>query len=115
MLHRFMIKAGTFAFVTSLLFALAVGVAAADRRDFYIYNKGTEPIYYVRVSHISETKWGDDILGQDVLMPDERVKITFSDDSDLCYYDIQVEYKDGDKREERNVNLCETSSVSFYH
>jgi hypothetical protein len=116
MQHRVSRKLAAFALAAASLLALCTSaVPAADRRDFYVYNKGEEPIYYLRVSHISEDKWGDDILGTDVLEPDDRIKVTFSDGEDLCYYDIQVQYKDGDKREKRDVNLCETESVEFYH
>ena len=98
------------------LLVLLASSALADRRDFYVYNKGTEPIYYLHVSHISEDKWGEDIMADDeVLMPDERVKVTFSGESDLCYYDVQAVYKDGDTREKRDVDLCSTESVEFYH
>lgn len=98
------------------LLVLLTSSAFADRRDFYVYNKGDEPIYYLHVSHISEDKWGDDIMADDeVLMPDERVKVTFSEDSDLCHYDVQAVYKDGDKREQRDIDLCTTESISFYH
>ena len=114
---RLHLRWGSIGMILSLLFLLGSGTArASDPRDFYIYNKGTEPIYYIHVSHISEDKWGDDIMSADeVLMPDERVKVTFNTESDLCYYDVQAVYKDGDKREKRNVNLCETSSIDFYH
>ncbi|MDP9017665.1 MAG: hypothetical protein M3N19_05045 [Candidatus Eremiobacteraeota bacterium] len=99
-----------------LLLLTAGAIRAADQRDFYVVNHGTEPIYYIHVSHISEEKWGEDVMAEDqVLMPDERVKIVFSGDSDLCYYDVQAVYKDGDKREKRNVNLCDVSSVEFVH
>ena len=99
------------------LLELLTSSAFADRRDFYVYNKGTEPIYYLHVSHISEDKWGSDIMAEDeVLMPDERVKVTFPDDgSDLCYYDVQAVYKDGHKREQRDIDLCTVSEISFYH
>ena len=98
------------------LLVLVSSSASADRRDFWVYNKGTEPIYYLHVSHISEENWGSDIMAADeVLMPDERIKVKFSDDTDLCHYDVQAVYKDGDKREKRDENLCEVESVEFYH
>ncbi|GAC1391474.1 MAG: hypothetical protein NVSMB31_08920 [Vulcanimicrobiaceae bacterium] len=93
----------------------AARVRAADQRDFWVYNKGDEPIHYLYVSHISEDKWGDDVLGEDVLMPGERVKVKFSDDSDVCHYDVRVEYKDKHSDEDRDVDLCDTASISFDH
>lgn len=116
MLHRGFKRAGVIGAAVIMMAGLFTSTAAiADRRDFYVYNKGSEPIFYLRVSHISEDKWGPDILGEDVLEPGDRVKITFHDDEDLCYYDIQVEYKDGDTRDKRDVDLCATDSVEFYH
>lgn len=116
MLHWGFKRAVVVAVAALLIAGLFTSTAAmADRRDFYVYNKGSEQIFFLRVSHISEDKWGSDILGQDVLAPGERVKVMFHDDEDLCHYDIQVEYKDGDTREQRDVDLCATDSVSFYH
>lgn len=103
-------------FCTLVLLGSLVSVAAADRRDFTVYNKGEETIYHLNVSHISEDNWGPDIMASDeTLGPDEHLKVTFSGDSDLCYYDVRAVYADGDKREQRNIDLCSTESISFYH
>lgn len=113
---RYLSKRAFSTLCTLVLLGSLASVAAADRRDFTVYNKGDETIYHLNVSHISEDKWGPDIMDSDqVLMPDEHIKVTFSGDSDLCYYDVRAVYKDGDTREQRDIDLCTTESISFYH
>jgi uncharacterized protein (DUF2141 family) len=100
-----------------LALALVVGsfsTAFADPRDFVLINKTGTILHQVYVSPSNITDWGDDVLGRDVLMPEETVTITFSKFTQGdCFYDIKVVTDEGAEGQLNQVNLCETNTVTF--
>jgi len=92
----------------------SVSTAFADPRDFVLINGTGTIISEVYVSASNLTKWGEDILGRDVLMPDENVTINFGKFSEGdCLYDIKVITDEGAEGQLTQVNLCTKNTVTF--
>ena len=108
-----------FSRVAGAMLALAlvvssVSTAFADPRDFVLINSTGTILSEVYVSPSNVTDWGDDVLGRDVLMPDETVTITFSKFTPGdCFYDIKVITDEGAEGQLNQVNLCEANTVTF--
>lgn len=88
---------------------------AADPRDFTLINATGVTIRYVYVSPSYETDWGSDVLGDDVLPAGRRLTITFNRfRSGNCFYDIKVVTALGGEGVMKQVNLCNTNTVTFH-
>lgn len=93
--------------------AFSVGSALADQRDFTVVNSTSVPIRHLYVSPTGENSWGDDILGKDVLTSGDSTLVYFTDNANICSYDIKAVFDDNDSAEGYKVNLCETKSYTF--
>lgn len=104
--------------LAGLMALMLVGASAtaahADPRDFQLINGSDRTIDQIYVAPSNMDDWGDDILGLDVLPPGQTVTITFQRFTPGdCYYDIKVVAADGGEGELNQVNLCETTTVTF--
>jgi|SRR5579883_1425692 hypothetical protein len=91
--------------------------AQRDIRDFTLYNRSYyTTIVHVYVSPSSSNYWGDDVLGDQVIVPGDYADISFSPYAgfNTCYYDIRIDGDDGSTTYDWNTNLCEVSSVTFH-
>ncbi len=82
-------------------------------RDFTVYNRGRNAVYYIYVSPITTSSWEEDVLGSRVLMPGNSITIRMPDYGSQCYFDIRIVDSTGYSQEFYNVNLCSVSSVTF--
>ena len=98
------------AFMAAAFVATAAWAAA---QDFTIHNRTGHTIVTLNVSPNASNEWGPDILGRDVLANGESAEVTFDRDEDHCRWDIRVTYDDGTENDERGINLCETTDVTF--
>ena len=104
-----------------MMMALAVaassGHARADQRDFTLINgSASVTIMHVYVSASDLNDWGEDVLGQDVLLPGESVTILFSGfdgEEGTCLYDIRVVGQGGEEGVLYQIDLCSTDTVTF--
>lgn len=102
----------------AMLAVLALGTTstalAADPRDFTLVNATGQTIREVYVSPSSDPNWGSDVLRDDVLPAGRRITITFTRfRPGNCFYDIKVVTRGGGEGVLRDVNLCETGTVTF--
>jgi hypothetical protein len=98
----------------ALLAALWALPAFADPRDFSVVNSTTVVLSHVFVSPSDTADWGEDIMGRDVLNPDETVNVTFGKfDSNSCLYDVKVLGQQGQSGVLYKVDLCTTTTVTF--
>ena len=96
------------------LVAFSTSAALADPRDFTLVNSTGTDIHQVYVSPSNLTDWGDDILGQDILPAGASVTIKFARfTAGDCLYDIKVITVEGNEGTLGQVNLCETTTVTF--
>lgn len=93
--------------------AAAVAAAWFAPQDFTINNQTGHVVVTLNVSPSSETRWGPDILGREVLANGESAEVTFDRAESICLWDIRVTYDDGDTGDWRQVNLCETSEITL--
>lgn len=100
-----------------LLLATAFGLCAlpalAQSTDpsFNLVNSSGQTIMYVYASPSSDSNWGTDRLGRDVLPNGMSYAIRLP--RGQCVYDIRVEYQDRRAEERRNVDTCRIVDVVF--
>jgi hypothetical protein len=88
-------------------------VQGQARQNFTVVNNTGHVVMTLNVSPSSETVWGPDILGRDVLGNGESTVITFDRDESVCMWDIRATYDDGDTTDMRQVNLCQVATVTL--
>ncbi|CAO4176419.1 hypothetical protein [Methylorubrum populi] len=101
----------------SLLAAAAfapIPASAQSKQDFTLVNRTGYQIDEVYVGPVSQSHWGEDVMGKDSIADGETADISFNGGSNACKWDIRVVYNDGDASEFRNVNLCNISRVTLF-
>ena len=96
--------------------ALTSSVAASSQRrvlDFTLVNSTKYTILELYVSPTNDDKWGEDVLGKDVLKPGEKVDIEFSRGETTCMWDLKIVDEDKDEVEWEKFNLCEASEITL--
>ena len=88
----------------------SVGTA---RQNFSVVNATGHIVATLNVSPTSESEWGPDILGRDVLQPGQTASVVFDRAEQQCNYDIRATYDDNDTTDVRNVNLCQVGTVNL--
>lgn len=99
--------------VGALLAAATATAAWAAAQDFTLHNSSGHVIVTLNVSPSDSNQWGPDILGRDVLGDGESAEISFDRNEDQCEWDIRATFDDGAVNDERGINLCETTDVTF--
>jgi hypothetical protein len=113
-MRRWFFARATGAMLALMLVVASTATAFADPRDFTLINNTSQVITEVYVSASNQTDWGEDVLGRDVLMPGENVDIAFQRFTPGdCLYDVKVITESGAEGELGQVNLCETTTVTF--
>ncbi|MCA3260820.1 MAG: trypsin-like peptidase domain-containing protein [Telmatospirillum sp.] len=79
--------------------------------SFALVNRAPRTIAQIYVSRASETDWGRDRLGDDVLAAGQRFNVDLPQGP--CQWDIAVVYDDDRREELRNQNLCSLTEVAF--
>ena len=84
-----------------------------DRRDFILHNKLG---FFIKNLNVSETNssWEEDVLGDDVLAPDDAKAITFSGYGDgVCEFDIRLTDLEDNTWTVSNVDLCTVTDLDL--
>lgn len=89
------------------------GTVSTARQNFSILNSTGHTVLTVKVSPTSESSWGPDILGANVLRNGQTLEVSFDRNTTECNYDIQATYDDGDTTDMRGVNLCQVGTVNL--
>lgn len=97
----------------AFIFSSLASPALAAPQDFTIVNDSGHTVMTLNVSPTEEDEWGPDILGTEVLANGERAEVTFDRDADNCHYDLRATYDDGETGDWRNINLCETATITL--
>ena len=110
-------------FAFAPLAALALGsalvagpqAASADQRDFRLVNESNSTIMRLYVSPASADRWGPDQLGSDVVRPGGSYSLHFDrgQAGNTCMFDLKIVTASGSATEQRGVNLCRTSTVTY--
>ena len=97
----------------AFVFSTLASPAYAAPQDFTLVNNSGHTVVTLNVSPTAEDEWGPDILGVEVLANGESAEVTFDPGADHCHYDIRATYSDGDTGDWRNINLCETTTITL--
>jgi len=87
--------------------------AAGSQQDFTIVNNTGQTVMTLNVSASDQNSWGPDILGQDVLANGQQGQIQFARGQEQCNWDIRATFEGGQTGDWRNVNLCETTTITL--
>ncbi|GAA3562781.1 MULTISPECIES: hypothetical protein [Marinobacter] len=83
--------------IFALFVALMIASTSASAFDGYVdvTNNTGYDIYYLYVSHAKRKSWGEDKLGEDVLLNGDTVRIDVRNEK-TSVFDIRAEDEDGD-------------------
>lgn len=87
------------------LFSSASAAQAQDRRVLLI-NDSSQTIEKFHASNVNRRGWEEDILGNRILRPGQRIRINLDDRSGQCMFDFLTVMANGSKIEKRGVNVC---------
>lgn len=104
-----------FAFVAMPLAVLSLPAFGADTEavSFTLINGTEKTIDEFYASPPNVNSWEQDILGVDVLAPDDSVSITIDDGREDCHYDFRVVYEDGSATENPGISVCNGESYTY--
>jgi hypothetical protein len=91
-----------------------VPAALAGKQDFTIVNRTTMMIHELYIAPSSQTSWDEDILGTDVLAPEEEVEIVFDPDEDAELWDLAIIDGEGNTVVWGALNLTTISTISLF-
>ena len=88
--------------------------AHAAQQDFTLINASRFTFVHVYVvPSEADATWGDDMLGGDVLDPDDAVDIAVGGYASAeCTFDIRADGSNGERAYERSVDLCANDAVA---
>ena len=102
------------ALLTFSSLSLSVPTLAGEEHNFTLINGMGVPLTHFYVGASTEEEWGEDILGTEVLANGEESEIDFSETADEgCEFDVKIVENNGKAWTVMNVDLCETSSITF--
>lgn len=104
-----------FALLAGMAIASLLVTAPAEARNLnvVIINDSHETMTHLYGSNRDRSGWENDIFGDGVLGPHERVIVDFEDNSGYCIFDIKVRWADGNEAIAWNRNVCELNSLTF--
>lgn len=88
------------------LFGAGVQEAAAADRRILVINDTSVPMVTFNASNVTRRSWEEDILGQRVLNPGERVVVNINDGTGSCRFDLRAVFADKDVVVRRDFNVC---------
>lgn len=96
---------------------LSTSVAASQDKnlDFKLINSTGLGIDKVFLSPTSSEKWGEDVMGRDVLKNGESVDIKFHSSETECKWDLKVVDEEKDSIIWTALNLCSTESIELIY
>ena len=98
---------GLTAIVVSSVFALsAMAQGLTDDVFFDIENDTEATISALYLSTSDDPNWGEDIA-VDYIGPGETMEVSITDNLPDCFYDLAIEFSDGDVLAYGEVNVCE--------
>jgi hypothetical protein len=103
------VRASIIALLAIPSFLIFPNSSIAQKRDFTFHNRTGATIQSLFVSSPSETDWGDDRLGSDVLSPNDSVTMDNYTSPPDCLQDFKVRFSNDAEVEIRGVDTCENN------
>ncbi len=110
--RRFAAASAWLAAACLLLAAPAAPRAQSNDPSFNLVNRSGQTINEIYVSGVSQSNWGRDWLGQNVLPDGQSFPVRMQAGQE-CSNDIRVVYANGNAEERRRVNTCNLTEVGF--
>jgi len=101
--------------LAGMLCAAAVSTAFAGSQDFTLVNRTGFQIRRVFLSPHRSAEWGEDVLGRDVLVDGERVRIRFGRRARAAHWDLKIVERSGKSFTWDNLNLLEIDEVILHY
>ncbi|WP_372619103.1 Tat pathway signal protein [Falsiroseomonas sp.] len=89
-----------------------VSPGVAGNPSFWLANQTGLTIREVYVSLATQSTWGNDRLGANVLQPGQRLQVSLPAGV-TCLVDVRVVYMDGRAAERRQLNTCSISQLNW--
>ncbi len=96
----------------ALLLILLFTASAASADSIVVINKTGYDLYYLQVSPSDSDEWGEDVLGDDVLLDGGNIKLDI-DGYDVCDLDIRAVDEEDDAYIIWSFDSCSGSKVVF--
>lgn len=100
----------SFVLATLLLALAAAGEAIAQDRRVVVINGTNTVVNSFYASNVNRNSWEEDILGNGVLQPGQRVTVNIDDGSGACLFDFKAVLASGRKVELHRVDVCRIDS-----
>lgn len=95
-----------------IFMAMTVTVNAQDRKVKIVNNTGYSITNFYG-SNTGSDSWEEDILGKDILPPNESVVINFDDNSGYCMFDFRAIFEDGEEVIEEKIDVCKIGTFTY--
>jgi hypothetical protein len=93
--------------------ALSPGLAQALDRHIALVNHTSHTVTSFYATSVEEAGCEEDILGNEVLRPGQRLTIDFTDGRGSCRYDFKAVLDNGASLIRRNVDVCSVSTFTI--
>ncbi|HYF08847.1 MAG TPA: hypothetical protein VD970_14585 [Acetobacteraceae bacterium] len=77
---------------------------------FHVVNAGNEPITAVHASPVTDSHWGDNLIGRVHIPPGSGLAIS-TRERDTCLFDLRIVWASGRNEDRRRENFCGSSRV----
>ena len=92
----------------------AFSTSHAAKQDFLLVNKTGVDIQEVYVAPHGSEEWQEDVMGRDMLVNGQSVKINFERQIKGKVWDLKVVDKDGKASVWQNLNLTEITKITLH-
>lgn len=90
---------------------VAANAAAAYERWLDIVNVGDSAIYSVFATHVDDSDYGRDLLGDYVIPVGDAFRVEPDVNNGYCRFDLLITYETGEEVALWGVNLCEATTL----
>ena len=97
-----------------VLLLMAFSTSYAGKQDFLLVNKTGVDIQEVYVAPHGSDEWQEDVMGKDMLVNGQSVKINFERQIKGKVWDLKVVDKDGKASVWQNLDLTAISKVTLH-
>jgi hypothetical protein len=101
----------TYCAIAAVLFFAVLPKAHGAAQDFRLVNRTGLTIRRVYITPHRSERWGEDVLGRDVLEEGESVTIRFPRGERVAHWDLKVVERGGKSLTWDNLNLLDISEV----
>lgn len=98
--------------VAALMSVMAAPAALAQDIDYTLINSSSATLMEFYTSATTDSEWGEDLLGMNVLPSGQQGTVLIRDGLRTCDYDILFVFDDGTELTD-TVNICDLASYEI--